>query len=164
MSTIETERPSPEVISLLTDERRTALANQVSFTDTIRNRTTALLSVASIVSAIFGTNIALTGSHPRPVLASLSVALAAFVASVLLAIENMRLRNVQVGVDVDSLLAYAWERPTTAEGMSNTLAKRYGEAYEANRTVVESLDKRYEWICFLVAVQVIAWALTALKI
>lgn len=149
------------LITPITEERRRLLENQVSFTDTVRNRTTAMLSVASIVAGLFGARLA-TGTQPRPTLAAIAAALLLFAVSALLAISMMMLRNLRVGVDTSQPLArLEAHTPSTPYGMNYTLAKRYQEEYDLNVPVVERLDSQYKWLCVLVGAQVIAWAVAA---
>lgn len=145
----------------ITDERRRLLENQVSFTDTVRNRTTAMLSVAAIVAGLFGSKLG-AGSHPRPVLVFIAVALALFAITSVLAIKMMMLRDLHVGVDTSALVTrLEADTPSSPYGMTFTLAKRYQEEYDFNAGVVKRLDTQYKWLCLLVGAQVIAWSIAA---
>jgi hypothetical protein len=153
---------SADAISPLTDERRRLLTNQVGSTDTTRNRTAAMLTVASIVAGIFGTNLVSGTTHPKPVLATIAVALALFAISVGIAVKIMLLRDFDVGADVGRMLERVRrEEPTTAAGVQNTLARLYLDAYKANESKVDDLNGLYTALCVLVAAQVVTWALAA---
>ena len=156
------DAPDVDLITPIRDERRRLLENQVSFTDTLRNRATAMLSVASIVAGLFGTKLA-TGTHSAPVLAAISVALALFASSALLSVKIMMLKGLGVGVDTGALVARLEEgtAASTPYGMNYTLAKRYQDGYDRNVPVVERLNTQYMALCLLVGAQVIAWAIAA---
>jgi hypothetical protein len=95
------------------------------------NRATAMLSVASIVSALFGTNL-LQHHHSEPIDAVIGVALWLFAISALLAVKIVSLKDVNVGVDTAPLVTRAQAEPAAeAAVMSLTLARPLQDLFSA---------------------------------
>lgn len=158
-----TEQPElKEATALLWDEARRQLEEQRSTLESLRSRSVALLSVASLVAALFGSHL-LRGEHRWWVTVAIVVALAAFGLSALFVVHLLAPR--QDWEFSQSLAAYLTDikngEDVTPEDVCYNLAKDSQTARRNNESKLKTLHSEFGWASALLGLQVIAWAVAS---
>lgn len=156
--------PNADAAVLVWDQAKQQLAAQSASLDLLRTRTTAMLSVATLVAGLFATRLPSDKTHLQGrVLGFVIAALALFGLSAVLAILAVAPRDGWVfAFDLDDLLASIREGDTVPVDVTANLARAATAAYKANTVKLHGLYRLFGAVCFLVALQVIAWGIAAL--
>ena len=156
------DTPLKDSAALLWSEAQRQITRQESDLDSLRTRAVALLSVASIVAALFGTRIATDHHSGRVVIASVA-ALVFFGVGVLLSL--MILAPKKDWAFTENLQQYfdlLNARTLTPASVSSSLAENFEASRKENKGKIEALYGKFLWVCVLVGLQVVAWAVAAL--
>jgi hypothetical protein len=151
-------------LQVLYDESLRGIRDQQAAVEQLRNRVVALLSVASLAAALFGAHSLYRGSHPGWLLIFAGIALGAFGVSMLIAVYVLRPReDWQFYQDVRD---YATEiqggKPVSLAYALSNLTIHQEASFEVNEKILGDLHRWYRRACYLLAIQVIAWAIVAL--
>ncbi len=151
-------------LQVLFDESTRGIKDQQAALEQLRNRAVALLSVGALAAALFGTHFLHRGSHPGWLLAATVVALVAFGGSALIAAYVLAPRKdwefYQDVRDYAEDIKDGEEVPL-AEVLSN-LTVHQENSWDVNEKILGALHDWYRCACYLLAIQVIAWAVVAL--
>lgn len=148
--------------ALLWEQAERQLSQQNADLDALRTRAVALLSVAALVAGLFGSR--LPHGHPaaRTVIAVI-VALALFAGSVILAILVAAPRkNWLFTFTLDKLLDRVEAGSAIPGDITLSLAARAEQNRLGNRVKLEPMYAMLGWVCALVGLQVVAWAVAVL--
>jgi hypothetical protein len=159
-----TEQPGlKEAAALLWEEARRQIEEQRSTLESVRSRSVALLSVASLVAALFGSHI-LRGEHRWWVTVAIVVALAAFGLSALLTVHLLApTSDWEFSQNLDSYLVdIKNEKDVTAEDVTYNLAQHSQVSRRNNEAKLKKLHCEFGWACALLGLQVLAWAVASL--
>jgi hypothetical protein len=156
--------PNAEASALIWDQVKQQLADQRTSLDLLRTRTTAMLSVATLVAGLFGLRLpgAHTPLHGR-VLVAVIVALTLFGVSALVAVLALVPRDAWMfALDVDSLIQDVKDGGAVPVDVTWNLSRESVRIYNSNSVKLRKLYQLFSAVCFLVALQVFAWGIAAL--
>jgi hypothetical protein len=157
------ERDLTEATGLLWAQAQRQVAQQNTDLDTLRTRAIAMLSVAALAAALFGSRLPHTHSSVGTAVAVI-FALGFFAISVVLAVQIVK------------PMKHAWRftyqlRPLVNEvkggsamtmDVALSLASHAEQNRHANEEKLEGLHKQFSIVCLLVGLQVVAWAVAVL--
>jgi hypothetical protein len=156
------DTPLKDSAALLWTESQRQITRQEADLDGLRNRAVAMLSVASIVAALFGTRIATESHSARATIASV-LALVFFGIGVMLSLVILAPKkswafteNLQKYFD---LFKAGTLNPAS---VSSSLAENFEASRKENKVRIEDLYCKFLWVCVLVGLQVVAWAIAAI--
>jgi hypothetical protein len=149
--------------ALLWAQAQQQLSQQNSELDALRTRAVAMLSVAALVAGLFGTRLP-TGSHVSArTVAAVTAALVLFAASAVLAIMVAAPRNRWLFTfGLDPLLERVEAGSIQPGDVTVSLAGRAEENRRSNNAKLKPMYTMFGWICALVGLQVVAWAVAVL--
>ena len=156
------DTPNKDSAALLWAEAQRQITRQEADLNNLRNRAVAMLSVASIVAALFGTRIA-TEHHSVRVTATSIAALIFFGVGVLLSL--LILAPKKDWAFTENLKGYfdlLKQQELTPTSVSTNLAQHFETSRKENKVKIEDLYGKFLIVCVLVGLQVIAWAVAAL--
>ena len=152
--------PLADSSALLWEEARRQIVRQEADLDNLRNRATALLSVSSIVAAIFGAHVGLLSSHPSYVKVAIGFALAFLAASVALVIAVLSSREGwNFSENLSSYFPDILARNLTPLDVTYNLAKDTVVSGAENQTKLTVMHRLFKWSCVFAGLQVVAWGL-----
>jgi hypothetical protein len=155
--------PLKDAAALLWAEAQRQMTRQESDLDNLRNRAVALLSVASIVAALFGSHIATTHPSATTKIAS-GVALVAFALSALLTLLILVPKKGWVFTEnLEDYLQDLSRETLKPVDVTGNLAAHFEEYRLKNATKIDGLYKYLNGACLLIGVQVVAWGFAALR-
>lgn len=154
---------STEVATLLWEQAQRQLAQQSSDLDTLRTLAIAMLSVASLVAALFGSRID-QGHLGARTLAAVVVALVLFAAGAFLAlfVTVPRKRAWLFTFDIGELLTLEEGGSASPSVLIRSLTDRAEQNRRENEAKIEGLYRALTVVCVLVGLQVVAWAVAVL--
>ena len=156
------DTPNKDSAALLWAEAQRQIIRQEADLNNLRNRAVAMLSVASIVAALFGTRIATEHRSLRVTAASIA-ALVFFGVGVLLSLLILAPKKdwafTENLSDYFDLLKAQKLTPTS---VSANLAEHFETSRKENKAKIEDLYGKFLIVCALVGLQVVAWAVAAL--
>jgi len=156
--------PLADSAAVLWEEARRQVSSQVDEVDVLRNRSVAILSIASLVAGLFGGRIVTTHHHPAYVTAAIAGALVCFGLSVIAIIVVLAPRKKKWKFS-ENLSSYFDDlnrgdlRPLDVTGM---LAQHSEVSRQANQTVLDGIYPWFTVACVLVGIQVVAWGVAIL--
>lgn len=151
-----------DAAALLLEQARQQLGQQSADLDVLRTRAVAMLSVAAVVAGLFGTR--LPDVHPGGMtITFVIIALILFAASVLLAvIVAAPRRNWEFTFKLDGLLTRVDAGVAVPVDVTRNLAVWSETARYNNARRMDRLYLMFRIMCYLVGVQVVAWAIAVL--
>jgi len=154
--------PNADAAALIWEQARQQLAQQNTDLDLLRTRAVALLSVAALVAALFGTRLPHGHLHGRT-LSFLVAALILFAASVVLAVlVAAPRRNWEFTFDLGDLLQRVDGGEAAPVDVTRSFASWSENAWMNNAEQMKSLYTMFSVVCALVGLQVVAWAIAVL--
>ena len=148
---------------VLLDEMRRQIDEQQSALSVLRSRAVALLSVGSLVAALFGTRI-VPGHHSGLTNGAIAVALIAFgcsVISVILVIAPRR--GWQFSQNVTPYLGYVMDgKAVSSDYVSFHVARSTEASRAANTPKLKCLHDWFTLTCVFLGIQVVAWGVAIL--
>lgn len=148
--------------ALLWAQAQQQLSQQNAELDALRTRAVAMLSVATLVAGLFGTQLPHSHVHGRTV-GAVAIALLLFAADALLAILIAAPRKQWLFTfGLDPLLDLVEAGSVRPEDITVSLASRAEENRRMNNVKLKPMYTMFGWICALVGLQVIAWAVAVL--
>jgi hypothetical protein len=154
---------SDAAAALLWAQAQQQLSQQNSELDALRTRAVAMLSVATLVAGLFGTRLP-DGHHVQArTVAAVTVALALFAVSAVLAIRVAAPRKQWLFTfGLEPLLERVEAGSVKPGDVTLSLASRAEENRRANNVKLKPMYTMFGWICALVGLQVVAWAVAVL--
>lgn len=156
------DTPLKDSAALLWVEAQRQITRQEADLDSLRNRAIALLSVSSIVAALFGSHIATVHLSTRATIATI----AALVAFGLGALVSLAILTPKRGWEFTENLAQYFAKITDGTLTPVTITTNLAEHFEGyrknNQSKIEFLYRLLIAACVLVGLQVIAWGIAAL--
>jgi hypothetical protein len=151
-----------DAAALIWDQAKQQLAQQNADLDLLRTRAVAMLSVGALVAGLFGTRIPNSHIHSRA-LAFVIAALALFAVSVVLAVlVAAPRRKWEFTFKLDALL----QRVDTGDAVPVDVTRNFAAWSEVaranNARQMKHLYSIFRLVCWLVGLQVVAWALAVL--
>ncbi|MDP9397532.1 MAG: hypothetical protein M3P96_06765 [Actinomycetota bacterium] len=147
---------------LVLEEARRLLARQEANLDGLRTRAAAMLSVAALAGGLFGGRS--TGDRSALATGGVVVALVLFVVTAALLLWVQRPREFTFSHDLSDWINDLREgRPVDATEFAYNISRDLNDYRQQNKTKIDHLACCYLWICGLVALQVVAWALSAIS-
>jgi hypothetical protein len=157
------DTPLKDSAALLWAEAQRQISRQEADLDALRNRAVALLSVSSIVAALFGSHIATTHLSTRgtvgTILALVAFGLGALVALVILTPKRDAWEFTENLRQYFEKLSDGSLTPVT---VTTNLAEHFEGYRKNNQAKIERLYQFLIAACVLVGLQVIAWGVAAL--
>lgn len=148
--------------ALLWAQAQQQLSQQNADLDALRTRAIAMLSVATLVAGLFGTRLPDVHPSPRAVIA-VTAALALFAASVVLAILVAAPRKGWLFTfKLDALLGLVDDGRAAPMDVTRNLATWAEDARSENTGKLDGMYGMFRWVCVLVGLQVVAWAIAVL--
>lgn len=152
-----------ETFTLLWTEIRRQIDEQRSTLESLRTRSIALLSVASLVAALFGVHV-LPGAHRWWVNVAIGVALVAFGLNALLVVLLLMAKSDWRFSE--SLASYFEDIKKKRELPEDYVLRNLGKDSQASRVHNEAklkgLHRLFNFACVFLAIHVIAWAVASL--
>jgi hypothetical protein len=157
-----TSSPLRDASAILWTEAQRQITRQEADLTALRNRAIAMLSVSSLVAALFGSHIATVHLSTRATAATI-VALVAFGLGTLISLDIVTPRRAWVFTDDPQqyfdLLSAGTLNPVT---VTSNLAEHFEEYRAQNQQKINQLYNYLIVVCVLIAIQVIAWGVAAL--
>lgn len=125
--------------------------------DALRTRAVAIVSVATLVSGLFGSHLP-SIHHSDLKTAALVAALVFFGVSVVLVVMIAWPRSWYSGAHLDEFIAQVADGRATLAQINLSLAFRIEENWTKNQRTLSGLYPLFGLECLLVGLQVIAWA------
>ena len=148
--------------ALLWAQAQQQLSQQNSELDALRTRAVAMLSVATLVAGLFGTRLPTSHVSARTV-AAVTAALVLFALSAVLAIMVAAPRKQRLFTfGLAPLLERVEARSIQPGDVTVSLAARAEQNRRANNVKLKPMYTMFGWICALVGLQVVAWAVAVL--
>jgi hypothetical protein len=153
-----------EATALLWDEARHQIDEQRSTLESLRSRSIALLSVASLVAALFAPHV-FEEAHRWWVDVAIPAALVAFALCALIVVWVLAPKhNWEFSQNLGSYFEdIRNKKNVTPEEVTYNLAKDSQASRGRNETKLKCLHKGFRWACVLLGIQVIAWAFANLR-
>ncbi len=149
------------VVTMLLEENRRMLAEQCAALESLRGRAITMLSVGTVIAALFGSQLPSRRSSIADY--AIPVALLAFALTVLLVARVIRPRALKYDHSLLDQLGVVESGPGVR---AYDLAFRWVMGYEADRADNEKKIRQLMWtfvvVCWLVGIQAIAWAIAVL--
>jgi hypothetical protein len=158
------ETPIADSSALLWEEAQRQIVRQEADLDGLRNRATALLTVASVVAALFGGHVALvTSRYPGWTRITIGAALVFFAASVALVIAVLASRDGwRFSENLSSYFGDIQNGTLVPSAVTFNLAKDTVDSQTANQTKLSHLHKLFKWGCIFAGLQVVAWGVAVI--
>jgi hypothetical protein len=148
---------------MLWDEARRQLVRQEAALDTLRTQAVAVLSVASIVAGLFGSQVTRT-NQPGSVDLAVGAALALFATTAVVAIVILWPRTWAFSHDLGDIFSKVERQvPVDADDLSYTWAKHFESWRATNATKLKFLTCCFSLSCALSGLQVLAWGLAIIQ-
>jgi hypothetical protein len=145
-----------DATGVLWESAKSALDQQSTAVDTLRTRAIAMLSVAALVGGLFGSRLPHT--HSAVNVTGLVAALALFATSVALAVVIGWPRTWYFGAYLDTLITGVSDGAVTLAQVNLSLTTRAEQNWARNQITLENLYGIFGGLCFVVGLQVVAWA------
>jgi hypothetical protein len=146
-----------EATTVLWEYAKAGADQQSTEFDSLRTRAVAIISVATLVSGLFGSQLpALHHSHFKT--AALVAALVCFGITVSLVVTIAWPRSWYSGAHLDELVTQVADGEASLAQINLSLASRVEENWTANQRTLSSLYPLFGLECLLVGLQVIAWS------
>ena len=155
--------PLKDSAAVLWAEAQRQMTRQEADLDAVRNRAVALLSVSSVVAALFGSHIA-TGHLSTRGTAGTIVALVAFGLGALVALVILTPKRDawEFTENLRQYFARLDDGSLTPVTVTSNLAEHFEGYRKNNQAKIERLYRFLIAACVLVGIQVIAWGVAAL--
>ncbi len=151
-----------DAAGLLWEQAKAQLADQRADVDALRTRAVALLSVASLVAGLFGSQFPHNHTAPRTVTASIA-ALALFAVSVVLVLLIAAPKqNWFFPLKLNALLKKVDEGEISPGDVTRNLAVWAEDNRKKNQDKLNTMYALFGTTCLLVGLQVVAWAIAVL--
>jgi hypothetical protein len=151
-----------DAAALIWDQARQQLAQQNADLDLLRTRAVAMLSVAALVAGLFGTRLPNDHAHTRT-LAFVIAALALFAVSVVLAVlVAAPRRKWEFTFKLGSMLQLIDAGDAVPVDITRNFAAWSEVARSNNARQMTRLYSIFRLVCWLVGLQVVAWAVAVL--
>jgi hypothetical protein len=153
------ERDVTDATKLLWEQAQRQLSQQSADLDILRTRTIAMLSVAAVAAALFGSRL----SHVHSAREAVTVlALCLFAASVVLAAWVVRPAKWRFTYPLQPLINEAQARSARPMDVALSLTHHAEQNRKKNEKRLEGLHMRFSLICLLIGLQVVAWAIAVI--
>jgi hypothetical protein len=147
-----------EAAGLLWEQAQRQLLQQNADLDTLRTRAVAMLSVAALVAGLFGSRLPRDHVSART-LTAVTLALCLFAGSVVLALAVAAPKKKWLFTfKLDKLLDLVREGQATPMDATYNLARWAEDARQLNAAKQQRMYAMFGWVCVLVGLQVVAWA------
>jgi hypothetical protein len=156
------DTPLKDSAALLWAEVQRQMTRQEASLDGLRNRAVAMLSVASIVAALFGGHIE-AGDHSTRVVTASIFALTFFGVGALLSLLILapKTRGWAFAEKLSGYFTRLQNQTLTPVSVTSNLAENFEASRKENEAKLERLYAIFKWVCILVSLQVIAWGIAA---
>ena len=145
-----------DATGVLWENAKGALEQQSARLDTVRTRAVAMLSVAALVGGLFGSRLPHTYSVVN--VTGLVAALALFAASIVLSVVISWPRTWLFGAYLEPLITGVGDGAVTLAQVNLSLATLAEANWAKNEVILERLYGIFGALCFVVGLQVAAWA------
>jgi hypothetical protein len=154
------DQDTADASAMLWEQAQRQLAQQSADLDTLRTRAIAMLSVASLTAALFGSRLPHTHLS-RLEATAVIVALFFFGASVLLAllIATPKKNAWRFTFRLSMLINGVLDGTDMTADVALSLANHAEESRMANQQKLECLYFAFRLVCILVGLQVVAWTI-----
>lgn len=151
-----------DAAGLLWEQAKAQLADQRADVDALRTRAVAVLSVASLVAGLFGSQFPHNHTAPRTVIA-LITALVLFAVSVIQVLRIVAPKKTWVfPFELNAPINVVVERKISPGGVALSLAKAAETNRKTNQDELHNMYAIFTTACLLVGLQVVAWAIAVL--
>ena len=147
---------------MLWEQAQRQLARQESDLDALRARAVAMLSVAALVAGLFGSRLPHHHVPSRTTIAVVAALLLFAVSVVLALLVAAPKKDWEFTFKLDKLIERVDDATAAPVDVTRNLAVWAEEARAENTGKLNALYTSFSWVCLLVGLQVIAWAIAVL--